>query len=277
MNNQRWKERREAWRPAGELFDAKRYTVDVVTEKTAKAFIETHHYSGSYPAARCRVGLFEGASLVGVAVFSVPMNSKTVKKYFGWKNGGVLAQNEGVELGRFVLLDNVAGNGETWFLSRAFKLLRAEKPEVRGVVSYSDPVPRQTSAGRVLTPGHVGTIYQALNGSFHGRGSKRHLIRTHDWQVVSERMLSKLRNDERGAGYAYDTLRKFGAPERAPFEDGVAYVARALLEGPFTRLRHPGNFVYTWGLDPKVKPLCALLPFPKKRDLDEQGRTRHAA
>ena len=29
-----------------------------------------------------------------------------------------------VELGRFVLLDSVAGNGETWFLARSFDILR---------------------------------------------------------------------------------------------------------------------------------------------------------
>ena len=39
-----------------------------------------------------------------------------------------------VELGRFVLLDSVAGNGETWFLARSFEILR--KHAIVGVVSF---------------------------------------------------------------------------------------------------------------------------------------------
>jgi hypothetical protein len=32
---------------------------------------------------------------------------------------------EAVELGRLVLLDDVPANGESWFIARAFELLRA--------------------------------------------------------------------------------------------------------------------------------------------------------
>src|SRR5262249_12907724 len=110
MNVQRWNHGRDRWRPAGEVFDPSRYGVETIdSDRVAREFIETHHYSGSYPAARLRVGLYElGTGLVGVAVFSVPMNARTIAKYFG------LEQNAGVELGRFVLLDHVKANAETW-------------------------------------------------------------------------------------------------------------------------------------------------------------------
>ena len=36
-----------------------------------------------------------------------------------------------------------------------------------------------------------------------------------------------------------------GAPARRPLEDARAYLARALAEGEFRRLRHPGNHVFS--------------------------------
>ena len=154
----------------------------------------------------------------------------------------------GVALGRLVLLDEVEGNGESWFLARAFEHLRRELPEVRGVVSYSDPLPRVTEAGAVVTPGHVGVIYQALNGVYLGRGGARHLWLDRWGRVVSGRALSKIRNGEVGEAYAYRQLLGMGAPTRKAGEGGREYVARALAEGPFRRLWHPGNHCYAWAL-----------------------------
>jgi len=93
-------------------------------------------------AARLSVGLFDAqrAELVGVVVFGVPMNQRVVPARLG------VPASEGVELSRLVLLDHIPGNAESWFVARAFRALREEKPEVRGVVSYCDPVPRQARA-----------------------------------------------------------------------------------------------------------------------------------
>jgi hypothetical protein len=46
-----------------------------------------------------------------------------------------------------VLLDEVPGNGETWFLGRAFRLLRQEG--FVGVVSFSDPCQRTNQHGEL--------------------------------------------------------------------------------------------------------------------------------
>jgi hypothetical protein len=263
---QRWNHRRDSFRPAGELITPGDYGVELVDEKTAKAFVLEHHYSGSYPASRCRVGLYRrrsalggiGRDLVGVAIFSVPMNPRTLPKWTG--------QPSGCELGRFVLLDDVPGNGETWFLARAFKLLRQAKPDLKAVVSYSDPVPRATPSGRVVMPGHVGTIYQAHNGVYHGRGKARTLIKCGQ-QVVSDRALSKLRNGERGDGHVYDRLVELGAPTRNAGEGAREYVKRALSTPAFTRERHPGNHVYTWSLTKRLKITPATdRPYPKQPD-----------
>ena len=146
---QRWRERRATYRAAPELFDPRQHVVELVEEQPAKAFVVGHHYSGTYPAARLRAGLFRGRRLVGVAVFGEPAQSATLSR---WAPGA----RDGVVLSRFVLLDEVEANAETWFLSRAFKALRAEKPDLDAVVSYSDPLRRVDTTGRVVLPGHVG-------------------------------------------------------------------------------------------------------------------------
>lgn len=252
---QRWRDKKTRWRPAGEVIDTSRYGVELIPDdNTAKAFVEAHHYSGSYPAARVRVGLYRaigcggrGVELVGVAVFSVPCNNRVIPSYVPG-----IEPLEGVELGRFVLLDDVPGNGETWFLARAFKLLKATKPELRAVLAYSDPVARCSLDGRVVLPGHIGTIYQAHNAHYMGRSSKRGLWLGPDGRALSPRLLSKIRLEEQGMDYAAAQLLAAGAPPRHRGEAPSAWVARALKEGPFRKLRHPGNHAYVWPLERRL-------------------------
>ena len=72
---QRWTRRRVSYRPAGEIFDPRFVSVEPIEESAAKAFIEAHHYSASYPAARFRAGVlvkepFRKEVFAGVGVFS---------------------------------------------------------------------------------------------------------------------------------------------------------------------------------------------------------------
>ncbi len=97
--------------------------------------------------------------------------------------------------------------------------------------------------------GHIGTIYQALNFGYFGKGSPRTLLLSKDGRVVSQRALSKIRNEERGADHAARQLVEMGAPERSLGEDPRSWVERALCSGAFDRLKHPGNHVYLLGLD----------------------------
>jgi hypothetical protein len=259
---QRWKRARESYRPAGEAFNPLRHDVVVLDESDAKGFVVRHHYSGSYPAARLRVGLMRaGVGLAGVAVFSVPANDASITARCG------VEARAGVTLGRFVLLDQVEGNGETWFLARAFRLLADRLGDVRAVLSYADPMPRIDAGGRCFRPGHVGTIYQAFNGRYVGRSKAEWLWLDRDGKVLSPRTLSKLRNGEQGAAGAYEILRRAGAPARDPFEDGAAYVARALEQGPFRRVKHPGNHAYVWAIGEKRREtmtgVAPALPYPK--------------
>ena len=161
---QRWRERRASYRPAGETFNPLAYeVVELPDDRRPKAFVREHHYSGSYPAARFRFGLFRGGELEGVAVFSHPCNDRVLTSCLPG------TARESVELGRFVLLDGVKANAESWFIARCFDLLRREG--LVGVVSFADPVARTTAMGRSVFAGHIGTIYQATNGRYIGRGS----------------------------------------------------------------------------------------------------------
>lgn len=262
---QRWRERKDSYRHIGDNFDPTLYAVDGVSKGEARAFVEAHHYSGSFPAARLSVGLYRAwgvlRSLVGVAVFSVPMQPDAIRAHLG------LVPARGVELGRFVLLDEIPGNAESWFLARALRLLRSELSEVEGVLSYSDPMPRNTVQGDLVTPGHVGTIYQASNARYLGRSSSRTLLLGPDGRALSGRSLSKIRLGERGDGVAADRLVALGLPPRAVGEDGAAWVRRALeagrAAGLVRELWHPGNHVYTFSLNP-CSPLGERNPYPKK-------------
>lgn len=245
---QRWRQGREHYRPAGEPFEPARYGVEPIDFTTSRQFVVQHHYSGSMPAARLQIGLrhkasrFQHDTLAGVLVFSVPVQEQAVPAWLG------LPPRLGIEIGRLVLLDAVPANGESWFLGRCFRLLRQRLPEVQGVLSYCDPLERRDADGRVVRRGHIGTVYKAFNGRFAGRSAARTLLLAPDGRCVNERTVSKIRLGEQGAGYAVRQLQALGAPAPRPGEAGPDYVARALAEGGFRKVRHPGNLAFTWRL-----------------------------
>lgn len=168
------------------------------------------------------------------------MNPKAAFRYTGQADAGI------VDLGRLVLLDEVPFNAESWFVSRALSLLRQEKSDVRFVLSYADPVQRRAADGSVLMPGHIGTVYQALSAAYAGRATARTLILSRDGTVLSDRTLSKIRQQDRGADYAERLVTEAGASPRRPGEEPSAWLQRVLPA--FQRLRHPGNLAYVFAL-----------------------------
>jgi hypothetical protein len=252
---QRWRTRRASYRPAGEPIATHRFEVAPIDEDNpAKRFVVAHHYSASYPAARRRFGLYRGDELVGVAVFSVPASSTVLAGLPG-------DDQERAELGRFVLLDHVPANGETWFLGRAFELLRREG--FASVVSFSDPHPRTTTTGRVVMPGHVGTIYQAHNAIYLGRARRDTLRLLPDGRTIHSRALAKIRARDRGWRYSATIFESLGARPLRASEDASAWVDRCVAK--YTRsIRHPGNHRYGWVLDRRVACLVPSgLAYPK--------------
>lgn len=231
---QRWRWRKP--KVARGIFDPAGYNVRVIDYRPAREFVTAHHYSGTYPAARLQAGLTSpSGKLVGVAVFSVPASQKVIPKWCG------LSPSEGVELGRFVLLDEVGFNAESWFLARAFDAVRAELDDVRAILSFTDPAV-WPDFGRYEPPGHVGTIYKAIGGRYVGRANpKTLLLGSATGRPVSPRALSKLRTGDVGRDYARRILeREFGpgpADDRR-YLDEIRQRAR--------KVRHPGNHAFVW-------------------------------
>jgi hypothetical protein len=250
---QRWRDGKPRYRPAGEPIRTTDFDVAKIPgDAVAKSFVCSHHYSGSYPAARVRVGLYRRGDLVGVAVFSIPAQSRALDVLPG-------DAADKVELGRFVLLDNVPSNGESWFIARCFDLLRADG--YTGVVSFSDPVPRSVG-GDLTFPGHVGTIYQATNATYLGRSAARRLRLLPDGSVLHERAMAKVRRLERGHAYVEASLVRHGAEPRGEM-DPAAWL-RLWVPRLAAPLRHGGNHKYAWTLHKRDRRhLPTSLPYPK--------------
>lgn len=248
FGSQRWRDGKPRYRPPGEVFDPRPASVQAIDERSAKAFVQRVHYSASMPAGRYWVGLFvrrpfEAEFLGGVAVFSHPMTQAVLPRWLGVEDS-----RAGVELGRFCLLDHdaLATNAESWFLARAFRLLREAKPTVRGVLAFCDPVERVAIDGTVIKPGHCGVIYRATGAVAAGRSTARRLMVAPTGRVISARAISKIRAGDQGTKYAERQLVENGAPPRGRLEDGSAYIDRLVNAGFFRYLQHPGNLAFTW-------------------------------
>ena len=192
---QRWRERRHSWRHTSEGgFDRRRYDVDPCPHEEAKTFVVAQHYSGSFPASRRCYSLRDRQGLlVGAAVLSVPSHPKVLTNVFPGRSLDELA-----ELGRFVLLDEVPAPAESWMIARVLEL--AARDGIHGIVAFSDPVPRTTSDGAVVFPGHVGHIYRASSARYCGRSRARMLHVLPSGQVLSERTISKILSGQIGLG-----------------------------------------------------------------------------
>jgi hypothetical protein len=253
---QRWRAKRASYRPAGEPIATGDYEVASIAEDAvAKAFVTGHHYSGSFPAARFRFGLYRRSELVGVAVYSHPANDAVLN----------ILPGEGLErteLGRFVLLDNVPANGESWFLARTFEELR--RRGIAGVLAFSDPVARTDVAGRATFPGHIGTIYQATNAVYTGRGRSATLRVLPSGATLHGRALAKLRTGAKGWRYVRDLLVQAGAERPAETETDLKGWAEAWVPKLTRPVRHPGNHRYAWALDRRDrKHLVSAGAYPK--------------
>jgi hypothetical protein len=255
----------------------------ISNETTCKRFVLKHHYSGSIPPAIASFGLFEATGvvqsrLVGIACFTVPMN-------WGAKEAALLQPEERpAELGRFVLLDEVGANAETWFLSRALRGFAAAKRSPNGeggtkarhpiCVSYSDPVPRTSEDGRITFRGHFGHVYGPAGGGIYtGRGSRKTIWLCRDGSALVARTLNKLRASESGDAHVYRMMLAAGAPRMKSNENPRSYVERALRDGPFRRILHAGNhrYIFTLGSYARQRTLKTALqtdlPYPNRTDV----------
>ena len=256
---QRWLNRRDSYRHSDNINPAD-YEVAPIdgdgSDTIAKAFVREHHYSGTYPAARERIGLYfrKTGKLVGIAVFSHPPSEDVLGKL-------PCDRLEGVELGRFVLLPSVPGNGETWFLARCHEILRPRGYRV--LISHSDPVRRRKLDGTLVLPGHVGFIYQAGSMVYGGRSKRQLHVLKPDGTVFSPRSMTKIRLAESGYFRSIRELVDIGA--RAPTateletRNGRRDWMWRSIEATCRRLEHGGNFRYLFALDKRLSRKVADL------------------
>jgi hypothetical protein len=158
-----------------------------------------------------------------------------------------------VELQRLVLLDGVRKNGESWFVSRCFKTLKAEG--VEAVVSFSDPVPRYDGETKIM-PGHVGCVYQALSAWYTGRSKAAWAWYLANGYQINRRDVTKTQQSCSCCGSGKSISGADGAIERI-----IGWGARVPRRGECrrswvdevipqiaTRRRHGGNHRYVWGI-----------------------------
>jgi hypothetical protein len=241
-----------SWRHTSEGgFNQRRYDVLQVDEAVAKAFVLLHHYARSYPAGRLAYGLFEGHHLVGVAVLGEPMHPRVITKAMP-----TLTNRDGAELSRVVLLDEVPANAESWFVRRVFR--DAATRGLRGVVAFSDPMPRP----QVAMPGHVGDFYRALSGDYCGRAWPRTLTFLPDGTVLPGRSAQKVRGGEQGADGQVRRLVALGAtpPPGAP---DAGWLQAALDEVGARQARHRGNHRFVFRLGGRVTRRRTPLGLPR--------------
>lgn len=181
-----------------------------------------------------------GHRRVGAAVLSVAPSQAAITAALPLP----VEPDQRAELGRFVLLDDVPANGESWFLARCWELAR--EADIVAIVAHSDPVARLRADGTRVFPGHIGTIYQATNARYVGLTPRRSQRLFGDGTVLSARAISKLRVRERGWRYALESLVAHGAPE--PSGDWRDW-CRIAIESTTRVVRHSGNHRYVWALD----------------------------
>ena len=276
----RWRNGQHSWRTAGaDAFTPTRYQVEPLDERSAKSYVTRQHYSGSFPAAVHRFGLFDThrpdpdhtdrpGALAGVAVFGIPVQAAVLTRAFPT----LTPYTESLELSRFVLDDACPGNSESWFLGQCFTGLLER--DVRGVVSFADPVPRRAADGTIKAPGHCGVIYQATNFTYTGRGTARTLTLLSDGTVLNDRAAQKVRRQEQGHDYVQARLTALGAADLRPGEDPARWLAQALHTTGARRIRHRGAHRYLARLGASRRDreriplgLPGGFPYPKQPDV----------
>jgi hypothetical protein len=159
------------------------YTIDLIDKNLAKKLIKENHYSHSWTPSRYTLGLFDGESLIGVAVYGFPVGRQTVKSITP-----NLTNKEVLELKRLWLVDEAPKNSESYFIAKTFDWLR-KNTGIKVLISYSDPMEN-----------HLGIIYQATNWLYQGNNTSLSKGYLH-------KINGKLRN-QRSVCVVYKTIKR---------------------------------------------------------------------
>lgn len=125
----------------------KRCAVREASRPELQSMIEAH-YLGKWPGVCvARLALLLDGAPVGALIFALPPRETSAR--YGRPTW---------ELARLWVDDLMPRNTESWFIARAVRWVKQNRPEIGALVSYADP-----------SAGHQGVIYRAANWQSDGR------------------------------------------------------------------------------------------------------------
>ena len=139
-------------------------TIREISKKIAKDMIVKHHYSHTWTMCRYALGIFYETDnehaffneteekLAGVAIYGYPVGRSAAASI-----SPELNIDEVLDLTRLFIFDDYGKNTESISISKTFNWLKENAPDIKALISYSDP-----------EQGHMGIIYQATNWIYQG-------------------------------------------------------------------------------------------------------------
>ena len=147
-----------------QILNKSKLSVREISKKLAKNMIVKHHYSHKWTSCRYALGIFYETDnqhsffdeteekLAGVAIYGYPVGRSAAASI-----SPELDISEVLELTRLFIFDDYGKNTESISISKTFNWLKENAPDIKALISYSDP-----------EQGHMGIIYQATNWIYQG-------------------------------------------------------------------------------------------------------------
>ena len=129
------------------------YYITQIDGKLATEIQIKHHYLRRRASVMYAFALKDKQTdeIKGVITYGMPPSDKVRKGICGTDE-----KSKVIELNRLWISDDVGKNAESWLVANSMKYVKYDI-----IISYADP-----------SEGHLGTIYQALNGIYYGLSSK---------------------------------------------------------------------------------------------------------
>lgn len=143
------------------------FNVKQIGKTEAYEFVRKYHYlKDAKFFSAFAYGLFQDKELVGVATYSNPQGSSSLKGWFGLTN----EDNSILELSRLCMLPILNGsNATSYLLGNSIKELKKEG--IRAIITLAD------------SGNHVGSIYQVCNFKYYGLTDVKTDFIRHDGKV----------------------------------------------------------------------------------------------
>jgi len=194
--------------------------------RAAKYACENWHYSGTISATKGNyIGVWENGEFKGVLIYTCGSGASCNGKKYGLRENFDMS-----ELQRIALREHE--HEVSKMISISIKLLKRKNPDLKMLVSYSDP-----------EQGHTGAIYQASNWIYVGRTKPTGQVKLKDGRWVHKRTVAK-------------RWGKYGKARRMMTDK--------------TRKRK-GKLKYLYPLTEELKEEVEKLskPYPKEEDLEK--------